>query len=222
VIEVGRDLERMRDYLAGRLSDLENRAFEDRLARDPDLVRELELATRLREGLARLRDRGELDVGASRRVARRWTWGAALAATLAGVALLVFLQPAGRAPSVLAAAVAPATGTAATFTFVAMRGAVTAPVLDLPARGVVELRASPSSTSPETRYRIELERLGAGGSRAAVGELGGVAVGGDGLVHAYADASRLVAGNYRLTVRAEADPAAGVGTFSFSLRTPPR
>lgn len=222
MIDVGGELERMRDYVAGRLSDVENRAFEDRLARDPELVRELELSQRLREGLARLRDRGELDLARRRGISRRWAWGAALAATLAGVVVLLAMQPSGRAPSVLVASVVPATPATTTFTFIAMRGPATATVLDLPAQGMVELRASRPSASPATRYRVELEQLVAGGSRRKVGELAGLAAGADGLVHGYADATRLAAGDYQLSVRAEAEPATDVETFAFTLRKPGR
>lgn len=218
MIDVGRDLERMRDYVAGRLSDLENRAFEDRLSRDPELVRELELSQRLREGLEQLRDGGGLEVAGRRGPSRRWAWGAALAATLAGVALLLSMQPAGRAPVALASSMAPGTGAAATFTFMAMRGPQTPPMLDLPARGTIELRASRSSTSDAARYRVELDQRNAGGERVKLGELGGLSPAADGLVHAYVDAARLAAGDYELRVQAEADPAGGIEAFAFSLR----
>ncbi|MBS0395467.1 MAG: hypothetical protein JSR54_12630, partial [Proteobacteria bacterium] len=47
-----RDVESLRQYLAGRLSAGEADAFEARLAAEPSLVAELEDALRLREGLA--------------------------------------------------------------------------------------------------------------------------------------------------------------------------
>jgi len=221
-MEAGRDLQRMRDYLAGRLSDVDSRAFEDRLSGDPALVRELELSQRLREGLARLRDSGELEVAARRAPSRRWAWGGALAATLAGAALLLVLQPAGRAPAVLSSAVAPASGTAAAFTFVAMRGPAASPVFDLPARGIVELRASRPGAVAASGYHLVLEARSRDGRRVEVGELRGLTAGADGLVHAYADAARLQAGDYQLTVRTEAGSAEDVETFAFSLRNPAR
>jgi hypothetical protein len=66
VIEVGCDFERMQDFIAGRLSDDEQRAFEDRLARDAGLVHELEQSLRLSEGLHQLRAQGYFDKAASR------------------------------------------------------------------------------------------------------------------------------------------------------------
>ncbi len=222
MIDVGRDLERMRDYVAGRLSDLDVRAFEDRLARDPELVRELELSQRLREGLEQLRDSGRLEVAGRRGTSRRWAWGAALAATLAGVTLLLWMQAPGRGPVALASSMTSGTGPAATFTFMAMRGPWTPPMLDLPARGVVELRASRSSTSDAARYRLELDRRNAVGEPVKLGELGGLSPAADGLVHAYVDAGSLAAGDYELRVQAEADQAAGIEAFAFSLRNPAR
>jgi len=48
VIDVARDFERMQDYIVGRMSDEEQRAFEERLVRDPALVLEVERSLRLR------------------------------------------------------------------------------------------------------------------------------------------------------------------------------
>src|SRR5258708_1966706 len=93
VIEVGRDFERMQDFIVGRLSDDEHRAFEDRLARDPALVHELEQSLRLSEGLHQLRVQGYFDKAASRARGSR-TWLPLLAAAaIAGLALFLWLQP---------------------------------------------------------------------------------------------------------------------------------
>ena len=65
MIDAGRDFERMQDYVAGRLSDDEHRAFEDRLVCDPGLVHEFEQSLRLSEGLHQLRAQGYFDKAAS-------------------------------------------------------------------------------------------------------------------------------------------------------------
>ena len=70
MIEAGRDFERMQDYIVGRRSDDEHRAFEDRLLRDPGLVREFEQSLRLREGLHALRVQGF--VGRPKLSVNRW------------------------------------------------------------------------------------------------------------------------------------------------------
>src|SRR6267378_7672336 len=99
MIDVGRDFERMRDYVVGRLADDERRTFEDRLVRDPELVREFERSLRLREGLEHLRAQGYFEKSVQRARGFR-IWPAALAAaTIAGVALFLWLQPhAGPSP----------------------------------------------------------------------------------------------------------------------------
>jgi hypothetical protein len=225
VIDVGRDLERMRDYVAGRLADDEHRAFEDRLAKDPELVRELELSQRLREGLERLRTSGHLDSVVRREAPRRLAWGVGLAAALAGVALLLWLLPTAHSPSVLMSPMMAGTASSgqrepisAKFTFFATRGLPATSVFDLPPGGLIELSASRSTASPDARYRMTLYQLGAGGARVPIGEVVGLESGPDGLVRSYADSGRLTPGGYELRVQAEGDAVAGAEVFAFSLR----
>src|SRR5204863_4642304 len=93
MMEVGRDSELMQDYIVGRLSDHEHRAFEDRLVRDPGLVHELEQSLRLSEGLHQVRAQGYFDKAAPRARGSR-TWLPVLAAAaIAGLALFLWLQP---------------------------------------------------------------------------------------------------------------------------------
>lgn len=220
MIEVGRDLERIRDYVAGRLSDDEQRAFEDRLSRDPGLVREVELSQRLREGLERLRDGGLLDVPPRQEAPRRRIWAVGLAATIAVAAVLFWLQPAGHSrPELLSAA--PSTRPAVAFTFLAMRGPSAPPLLQLPAHGVVEIRASRLAATAGTRYRVVLDRMATGGTRETVGGLDGLEAGTDGLVHVYADADGLFSGEYELRLQVDGDSSAGVEVFPFLLQSAP-
>jgi anti-sigma factor RsiW len=222
VIDVGQDLERIRDYVAGRLSDDEHRAFEDRLARDPRLVRELELSQRLREGLERLRERDQLIVPTRREFPRHWTWAAGLEATIAVVALLLWVRPDDHQRLELMAATGPSVAPAATFTFVAMRGPSTTTVLDLPADGVVELRASRPAGPAGAHYRVVLNRVDAAGGRVTVGDRGGLESGPDGLVRVYTDAARISPGDYELRLEADHHAAAVVEVFAFRLRSAPR
>ncbi|HXY96819.1 MAG TPA: hypothetical protein VEH00_07570, partial [Steroidobacteraceae bacterium] len=71
MIDVERDFERMRDYADGRLADDERRTFEDRLLRDPELVREFEQTLRLREGLEQLKQQAYFARSAPRPARRR-------------------------------------------------------------------------------------------------------------------------------------------------------
>src|ERR1700739_4529350 len=94
MIDVGRDFERMRDYLGGALADDERRAFEDRLARGPGVVGELEQSLRLREGLEQLKEQRYFASPAPHRTRRLLMWVPALAAAaLAAVAIMLWVQP---------------------------------------------------------------------------------------------------------------------------------
>src|SRR5215472_14357808 len=94
MIDLDHDFERMRDYVRGRLTENESQAFEDRLARDPELVREFEQTLRLREGLEQLKDQVYFVKPAPRPVRRRIVWMPALAAAaVAALAILLWVQP---------------------------------------------------------------------------------------------------------------------------------
>jgi hypothetical protein len=221
MIDMRRDLERMRDYVVGRLSDEENQAFEERLGRDPELVRDLEQSLQLREGLEQLRSQGYFTRAPARRMSSR-TWLPTLAAA-AALALVLFLWvepsrlPIGvsQSPATLLTVAGGAT-VAAHFTFVTTRDA-TAPRLDLPASGLIELRAAPAVRSAQSYYRVTLLREEDNGSSRPVGAVSNVALTADGYVHAYADASRLTPGAYALRVEAMGEPEASAAVFRFRL-----
>ena len=222
MVEVGRDFERMQDFIVGRLSDDEHRAFEDRLARDPALVHELEQSLRLSEGLHQLRAQGYFDKAATRARGSRIWLPLLAAAGIAGVALFLRLQPSTGPLPVLTASLdsrAPAVGpsVAAHFTFVAVRdGSI--PDLDLPSVGVIEFRAAPATHLTRSRYRMTLVRQDEGGASKPVGAAAGLALGADGYVHGYADASRLEPGRYLLRIEPDAaNPGTGE-VFPFNLR----
>jgi len=222
VVEVGRDFERMQDFIVGRLSDDEHRAFEDRLARDPALVHELEQSLRLSEGLHQLRAQGYFDKAATRARGSRIWLPLLAAAGIAGVALFLRLQPSTGPLPVLTASLdsrAPAVGpsVAAHFTFVAVRdGSI--PDLDLPSVGVIEFRAAPATHLTASRYRMTLVRQDEGVASKPVGAAAGLQVGADGYVHGYADASRLEPGRYLLRIEPDAaNPGTGE-VFPFNLR----
>ncbi len=217
MMDVGRDIERMRDYIAGRMSDEERRAFDDRLLLEPALVRELEESLRMREGLEQLRAQGYFKQGLSRRKIARWVLPALAAAAIAGIALLLRAQL-GTAPLPVLSATPESNSSSITtrFTFVSMRDDGV-PDLSLPSSGLIEFRAAPPLRHTPGAYRATLAREGSGGSR-IVGTLGGIAPSADGYVHSYADASRLGGGSYVLRVEGDGEKAA-VSEFRFALRT---
>jgi hypothetical protein len=223
VINPSRDFATIQDFIVGRLSDNEREVFEERLVRDPALVRELEQSLRMREGLQRLRTQGYFKRAAPRG-ARVRVWIPALAAA-ASAALVLFLwlsRTVGPSP-VLLASLEPlgvADGmrpVAAHFTFVSMRG-VSVPDLDLPAAGLIELRLAPDTRPPAPRYRVSLVRKHEGGGEEPVAAVPDLAVGADGYVHCYADASRLAGGSYALRMQPDTNAPAMPQIFPFNLR----
>lgn len=213
----------LQDFIGGRLSDEECRAFEDRLVRDPTLARELEQSLRMREGLRQLRTRGYVrTVAPRRRSFRSWVPATLAAATVAGVALflsqlrvpgptsLLLASPEGRT------ATNAATRIAAHFTFVTVRGGAV-PNLVLPAAGLIEIRAAPSVRENIEHYRLTLVRAQQGGAAETVASVDGLALDTDGYVHGYADASRLAPGSYVLRLRADTDTPAPADVFPFNL-----
>jgi hypothetical protein len=224
VLDVGRDIERIRDYLAGRLSDQESEAFGERLVRDPQLVQELERTLKLREGLRQLAN----EAHPAQRLPRRRTpreWLPALAAAagvgVLAVALWVY-SPAERVP-LLSASLATtrtrevASTVASQFTFVAMRGSA-APTLELPRAGIVEFRAAAPMAAPAAGYRVTLLEAQPGNTAQPLGSTAVAAVQSDGYLHVYADAARLKPGRYILNVLSGRD-ATPLQVYPFTLRT---
>lgn len=219
MIEVGRDFERMRDYVSGRLSDEERRTFEDRLGRDPELVRELEQTLQLQDGLAQLEARGYFvtPAGATRTGVRQRRlelrhWLPALAAAgVAAMALFLWAQPRANSSGVLhAEGAAPI---AAHFNFMAMRSN-RSPELNLPSAGSIEINVLPSAHASVSSFRVTLLR-----EDTAVGVMRGLTPGKDGQIQFYADAGRLTAGNYSLRVEPDSKDRAAPESFEFRLRS---
>jgi hypothetical protein len=218
-----REFTTLQDFIGGRLSDEECRDFENRLVRDPRLARELEHSLQMREGLQRLRTRGYVGKVAYRRWSfRSWVPATLAAATVAGVALFLSqLRVPGPASLLLAspdsrAATNAASGIAARFTFVTVRGG-SVPDLVLPPAGLIEIRAAPSMRGNIARYRLTLLRPQEGGAAETVASLDGLALGTDGYVHGYAEASRLAPGSYVLRLRPDTATPALADVFPFNL-----
>jgi hypothetical protein len=222
VIAADSDFARMRDYVVGRLSDDERRAFEDRLVREPELVRELERSLALREGLQRLRaQRYFARATYHGRGARVWLPTLA-AASIAGVALFLWGQRQMTAPPVLLASLESRSGAEVPphitrFTFVSMRGGPTFD-LALPSAGLIEILAPPSTRLAHSRYRVTLIRSDHADPGKTIGVLAAVALSADGYVHCFADASRLSAGSYVLSVEPDTATPGVAESFAFNLR----
>lgn len=221
-MDAAKDFATMQAFITGRLAVDEQRAFEDRLAREPALVDELEQSLRMREGLRQLRSRGKLaNTAAQRSPARVWVPALAMAASAVLGLFLWMSRAASQAPVLLNSLESRATGTAAStitaqFTFVSVRGSA-APDLHLPSSGMVEFRAAASGGA--AHYRLTLQRLQGAGAPLLVGTVSDLAAGSDGYVHVYADARQLAVGRYQLTVQAQPAQPAADDIFEFTLRT---
>jgi hypothetical protein len=227
MIESSRDLVAIQDYLVGRLSDDARDAFEERLAREPQFVREFEQYLQMCEGL-RLND---MPRARAAHVTRRWKFAlipTALAATLACIALgsVSWVQrsitPPGSlvATPLLLSTPAASPQVAAHFTFVSLRGGLT-PDLVLPVSGLIEFRAAPPARSADSQYRLTLLRAQpSSGSLAPLGALGSLTADAAGYVHVYADGSRLTPGAYVLRIEPESKDLQTDETYRFNLRAP--
>jgi len=213
------NVERMRDYLANRLSDDEARDFEARLLREPGLVSELELALRLRAGLSELAERGRLARLIRDPNRKRGWWPlVAVAATIGVLAVSLWAFHAAREllPSATLTS-GSSTGVSAQYTFRAMRGTGQTPVLELPTTGEIELAAAPVVLGASARYEVSLAQVGADGRRTEVASLSNLVPDDRGLIHCYVKASRLTPDTYVLVISPSGQPAADSEAFMFAL-----
>ncbi len=210
--DVAYDVEQIRKYLQGRLSEEEEILFQDRLARDPLLVRELEQSLRMRQGLRQLQAEGYFarpvrrTTDAYAQSLLRWLPLAA-AAVIAVVCLDVWRE--APQPLLTTAAGAPVEQT---FNLIPMRGADD-DTLSLPAHGNVEFRARPQ-TLIATSYRITLLRDGKRLDSVVV-----AAADTEQYLDVFADSARLAPGRYLLQIEsASAEPPGPPVTYSFTLQ----
>ena len=215
-------------YLAEQLTDSERSAYEAALTEDPDVLRELEATARLKVGLQRLRDTGELRglLRESRFV--RLPLLVALAAGLAAVVIGIGVwhsNPDTARPHLLAATLGaltkqvgeavPLAGTEAVFR---KRAATYDVLLSLPpGHAAVELRVLPETAAPSAHYRITLSRIGDVEAHHPVAALAGLKTASDGFVEVFVDASELSPGTYRLLISGDAGDEAGA-TDAFLIK----
>lgn len=225
----------VQDYVAGRLSDADRRAFEEQLLSDASLVRDLEESLRLREGLEMLREQkvlGQRVLGQKRVPGEAWrprrpAWftGFALAsaAALAAIVVCVGFYYVKRSPPMLAASVAALRSSSALvvvkqYSFAVVREATSIPELDLPTSGALELRALTPITGSGRTLRVTLSQIRSQ-KTSRIGVAEHLAPNADGFVVIYADASTLEQGDYSLSVEPDdiEDKSAGA-RFAFKLK----
>jgi hypothetical protein len=187
-------------YLAGQLTPAELDAFERTLPDDAKLREELEQLLKLKEGLARLRDRGELDAIVQAPARNRWLPLAAAAAAAIVLVALVWSYLPGAPPNVLASSLGqlvvpgqPAPTVATPYVLAHTRGSPA--VTQLERAGVVELQLVPSTLSSEVSYSA---RLGPAAGGRIVGRTDAIHMRPDGYLTLYLDTSHLTPGDYEL------------------------
>jgi hypothetical protein len=187
------------------------------------VVREIERTLRLKEGLAVLQERGELD--ALLRPRPVWQPALALAAGLAvlvvGVLLWVSRTPVGP----IAASIAALTGNqsqplrlANTYVLARTRGPVAPIAIALPKdHAAIELRMIPSSRPTDAGFHIVLSQLDAANATAPLGDTHAVVSSDDGFVTAYLDSARLSRGRYVIELQPEHADSPGMPADRFVL-----
>lgn len=218
-------------YLGDQLTEAERKAFEARLISDPDALQELEATARLKVGLQRLRDTGELPsllrsappFGKPSLLAL----AAALGMLVIGVALLRMSAGISNPPVLAAVAAAlvdeqgnPLPVTATKAMFARRTEGYDAVLQQALAPQAVALRLLPPRTQVESqRYRVSLFRVRDEGVTEFVSSTAGLQPTADGFVTVFVDTSRLEAGRYRLEIVGETSivPAGAEGTFSIRV-----
>jgi hypothetical protein len=217
-------------YLADQLSEQERHDYEALLISSPHALSELEATARLKVGLERLQETGEL----SRLLQQRPPLFPAsllpLAATLAAVAIGAVLWwstffHAGTAPLLFASHTAllekaghPLLSTI-TVPFFINRAEKPVSILEKPASPAeVVLRVRPTSLNKSHSYRLSLSRL-RGTAFEIVAQIDSLPAAADGFVECHADTARLTPGRYQVIVTDQAMPSGkDSGIFMFDLR----
>jgi hypothetical protein len=215
-------------YLADRLSDAEREAFEAYYLEHPDVVQDMEAVARLKVGLARLQESGELGKSlAATRFPRNYYFAAAAAVVIAAVALLFLYvrEPLQQHPLLAASAAilldksgAPVTVTATHLVLRTRSSAaydIEITVDDSPQ--AIELRVLPEVEADPARYRVEIFSEPAGGEPQSLAAVGNLAPNAEGFVPVFLDASRLAAGTYILTIAGETGTSAADSRSDFVL-----
>jgi hypothetical protein len=212
-------------YLADQLSPEEAAEFEAYYVEHPSMVREIERTLRLKEGLATLQDRGQLE--ALMRARRGWaiplSVAAALAVAVVGGWAWLRAPDTGPVASSLEELVAESKSPlplAGKYLLVRVRGGEAALEIPFPAqRSALELQMLPSAGTAGAPYRVALERVESEGRADRVGEANALRPGADGLVTAVLDSARLQPGRYAVELAPEqADGTVPADRFIIDLR----
>jgi hypothetical protein len=213
-------------YLADQLSPAQAAEFEAYYTQHPSMVREIEYALRLKEGLATLRDRGQLD--ALMRARRgRWAMPLSIAAAIAVAIIGGWTWYGDPQPAPVASRLDDLMSESAPmpiggkYLLVRMRSANDGTLqVPLPAtRSALELQMLPSAGTTGAPYRVSLTRVDADGGTERIGEARGLTPGPDGLVTAWLDSAQLRPGRHTVELTpANAGPTTPADRFVIQVR----
>ncbi len=197
------DRSRMVDrYLAHELSAEEVAAFEEFLLEHPETQAEIDAARRMKLGLARLREKGELQAlvaGGSRWSGARLALAASVVLAVAVGTLYLARTPTMLAVSLDAFAAKQSSRPAAEVTFVRTRDAARQ-VIQTPAEGqLLALSIHTDMHGPETTFEVRIAREGEEEPKELLAELEDLRSDSETL-SVYFDARAAGAGDYRITV----------------------
>jgi hypothetical protein len=211
-------------YLADQLSEEEAQAFEAYVEAHPEVTRDIENISRMKAGLATLRQRGELDSLVKKQ--RRAPVWAVLAASAAAVVLAIVILPRYLSDSadkpLLAVAAGQLLGNnqqplpiARSFTIARARGMVDVVTGPDPEQAV-ELRLDTHAAASQ-RYSVEMFRV-SGTALTPLGNLPEAISQSDGTVSIFVRGSALLPGNY--LVRATPFGGSEVAEFALQVQGP--
>jgi hypothetical protein len=219
-------------YLADQLTPAERADYEARFLEDPEMVAELEATARLKVGLQRLRQDGELSelIAAQAASSPNRIWMLALAASIIAVVIGIgiwFPRSGTTAAPVLASAASVfkdrsghPLSVLATAPLFRTRAERYDAVIELPkTRGAIRLRVLPSTPGDAARYQAALSRIKEDDSPEPIVSITDLQPSAeDGFVDVYADSALLAPGRYRLALTRQPASSAGEGdTFVIKI-----
>jgi hypothetical protein len=216
-------------YLADQMSEAEREEFETALLQDPEVAQELEATARLKIGMEKLQQSGELEKLVRARPLFERPAFLAAAASIGVLAIgLVLVQwqnasvPSGLASS--ASELFDASGrvlvVGTTAAMQRVRSDAYDAEIELPLeRQALRLRLRPGSPGKADEYSVSLARINDDGSTAPVAVLKDLRQAEDGFISVYADSALLQPGRYQLAVSGEGSEAPVYGeTFVIRVR----
>jgi hypothetical protein len=209
------DLELIRRYLAGRLSEAEEHMLQTRIVQDPEFRSEVEVTRALKDGMRELENRGEVSrllAAKSGNRAMRLALAAGLAAVAAGLVTFYLEQTREAAGPTLAHE---------TLRFELTRGGAAADVTWLRGSAPVELEMRfDVGLDPAATYVVRIWRTADGADRPALTRTAPSSP--DGEVVLRVDGDRLPPGDYEIRVEPQpASDAAAAVTYTFAVRPEP-